>query len=58
MSVFNLGAGRRSQPPSRLGLPAFNVILVEHPIQPLTRDEVRHRAETVFDRVVEKLTVG
>lgn len=40
-----------------LGLSSFNVILVEHPIQPLTRDEVRQRAETVFDRVVEKLMV-
>ena len=57
MSVFNLGAGRHSQP-LRWACRRSNVILVEHPIQPLTRDEVRQRAETVFDHVVEKLTAG
>ena len=57
MNVFNLGAGRHSQPPPRWACRRSNVILVEHPIQPLTCDEVRQRAETVFDRVIEKLTV-
>jgi hypothetical protein len=41
-----------------LGLPGFEVILVEHPIQPLTPEEVRQRADAVFDRLVEKLTKG
>ena len=57
MSVFNL-RGRPAFSAVALGLSAFNVVLVEHPIQPLTRDEARQRAETVFDRVVEKLAVG
>ena len=41
-----------------LGLPNFEVILVEHPIQPLTSDEVHQRADAVFDRLLEKLTGG
>jgi hypothetical protein len=39
-----------------LGLPNFEVILVEHPIQPLTSNEVHQRADAVFDRLLEKLT--
>jgi hypothetical protein len=39
-----------------LGLPNFAVILVEHPIQPLTADEVHQGADVVFDRLIEKLT--
>ena len=39
-----------------LGLPDFKVILVEHPIQPLTPEEVFGRADTVFDQIVEKVT--
>ena len=39
-----------------LGLPDFKVILVEHPIQPLTPEEVHGRADTVFDQIVEKVT--
>jgi len=39
-----------------LGLPDFKVILVEHPIQPLTPEEVHGRAEAVFGQMVEKVT--
>lgn len=39
-----------------LGLPDFKVILVEHPIQPLTPEEVHGRADAVFDQIVEKVT--
>ncbi len=39
-----------------LGMPDFTVILVEHPIQPLTPEEVHGRAEAVFDQMVEKVT--
>lgn len=39
-----------------LGLPEFRVILVEHPIQPLTPEEVHGRADAVFDRLLETVT--
>lgn len=39
-----------------LGLPAFRVVLVEHPIQPLTEQEVHARADAVFDRLLETVT--
>lgn len=41
-----------------LGMPDYEVILVEHPIQPLTREEVYERADTVYDQLIEKLTKG
>jgi hypothetical protein len=39
-----------------LGALAFEVIVVAHPIQPLTRDEVRALAEGAFDEIVARLT--
>ena len=39
-----------------LSLSDFKVILVEHPIQPLTPEEVHGRAEAVFGQMVEKVT--
>jgi len=39
-----------------LGLPSFNVILVEHPIQPLTPEEIHGRADSVFAEIIEKIT--
>ena len=41
-----------------LGLPDFEVILVEHPIQPLTAQEVHGRADAVFAQLLTKLTGG
>jgi hypothetical protein len=31
---------------------------VQHPIQPLTREEVRALADTVFEEIVSRLTRG
>ena len=41
-----------------LGLPDFEVILVEHPIQPLTAQEVHGRADAVFAQLLTRLTGG
>jgi hypothetical protein len=38
-----------------LGMPAFTVISVPHPVQNLTPDEVRQRADNVIEEVVRKL---
>lgn len=38
-----------------LGMPMFQVISVPHPVQNLTPEEVRLRAESVLDEVVRKL---
>jgi hypothetical protein len=39
-----------------LGAGAFETIMVAHPIQPLTRDEVRALADGAFDEIVARLT--
>jgi hypothetical protein len=39
-----------------LGMPGFTVISVLHPVQNLTPDEVRQRADLVIELVVQKLT--
>jgi alkanesulfonate monooxygenase SsuD/methylene tetrahydromethanopterin reductase-like flavin-dependent oxidoreductase (luciferase family) len=41
---------------SALGADAYKTIMVQHPIQPLTRDEVRALADKVFDEIVSRLT--
>jgi len=38
-----------------LGMPGFTVISVPHPVQNLTPEEVRQRADSVIDEVVHKL---
>ncbi len=38
-----------------LGMPDYDVILVEHPIQPLNETEVQQRADAVFEQLIEKL---
>ncbi len=38
-----------------LGMPEYEPILVEHPIQPKTRDEVRALADQVMDQVISTL---
>ena len=43
---------------SALGADSYKTILVQHPIQPLTRDEVRALADKVFDEIVSRLTRG
>jgi hypothetical protein len=39
-----------------LGMPGFKVISVPHPVQNLTPEEVRQRADQVIEAVVQKLT--
>ena len=41
-----------------LGADSYKTILVQHPIQPLTRDKVRALADKVFDEIVSRLTRG
>jgi hypothetical protein len=43
---------------SALGADSYKTIMVQHPIQPLTRDEVRVLADKVFDEIVSRLTRG
>ena len=38
-----------------LGMPGFSVIGVAHPVQNLTPEEVRQRADSVIEAVVRKL---
>ena len=39
-----------------LGAGHYRAIVVGHPIQPLTRDEIRALAEGAFDEVLARLT--
>ena len=39
-----------------LGAMDYRAVVVPHPIQPLTRDEVRALADTAFDEIVRRLT--
>ncbi|MBI3247547.1 MAG: hypothetical protein HYZ50_13675 [Deltaproteobacteria bacterium] len=38
-----------------LGMPDYEPILVQHPIQPKTKDEVRALADQVLDQIIAKL---
>ena len=39
-----------------LGATSYRTVMVQHPIQPLTRDEVRALADKVFDEVLARVT--
>ena len=39
-----------------LGADDYRTVVVAHPIQPLTRDEVRSLADRAFDEVLARLT--
>jgi len=39
-----------------LGAVEYRAVVVAHPIQPLTREEVRALADKAFDQIVQKLT--
>jgi hypothetical protein len=41
-----------------LGASDFQTVMVAHPIQPLTRDEVRALADLAFAEIVARLTRG
>ena len=39
-----------------LGATGYRTVMVQHPIQPLTREEVRALADKVFDEVLARVT--
>ncbi len=39
-----------------LGASGYRTVMVQHPIQPLTRDEVRALADKAFDDVLARVT--
>jgi hypothetical protein len=39
-----------------LGAGDYRTVMVPHPIQPLTRDEVRQLADKAFDEILARLT--
>ena len=39
-----------------LGLPEYRMVLIDHPVQLLTADELRARADAAFTEVVARLT--
>ena len=41
---------------SALGATDYKTVVVAHPIQPLTREEVRALADKAFDEIVARLT--
>jgi hypothetical protein len=41
-----------------LGATDYRTVVVPHPIQPLTRDEVRALADKAMDEVIARLTSG
>ena len=41
-----------------LGAADYRTVIVAHPIQPLTRDEVRALADKAYDAIVARLTAG
>jgi len=43
---------------SALGADDYKTIMVAHPIQPLTRDEVRTLADKAYDEIIARLTRG
>ena len=51
-NAFEEAAEKQSQ---MLGLPQVRRIFVEHPIQDRTDDEMRARADAIFDTVIEEL---
>ena len=39
-----------------LGMPGYRMVFVPHPVQLLSSEELRERADRVFDEVVARLT--
>jgi alkanesulfonate monooxygenase SsuD/methylene tetrahydromethanopterin reductase-like flavin-dependent oxidoreductase (luciferase family) len=39
-----------------LGATAYKTVVVAHPVQPLTREEVRALADKAFDEIMARLT--
>ena len=40
-----------------LGMPDYRMVLIEHPVQVATTEELHRRAAAAFDAVVSRLTV-
>lgn len=40
---------------TNLGIPSYEVVTVPHPIVPLSKEEIRGRADAVIDTVVSRL---
>jgi len=43
---------------SALGAIDYKTVMVPHPIQPLTRDEVRALADKAYDEILARITRG
>jgi hypothetical protein len=54
VSTEFVGAARAQA--QALGATDYRAVVVPHPIQPLTRDEVRAVADKAFDEIVRRLT--
>jgi hypothetical protein len=39
-----------------LGAPAYSMVVVPHPVQPLTPEELYRLADKIFDEVVRRVT--
>jgi hypothetical protein len=39
-----------------LGMPGYRMVLIEHPIQILTKDDVQARADEAFEEILARLT--
>jgi len=52
-SEFVRAAGAQAR---ALGSDSYKTVVVAHPIQPLTRDEVRALADKAFDEILARLT--
>jgi len=56
ISTEFVGAARAQA--GALGATDYQTVVVPHPIQPLTRDEVRALAEKAYDEIIGRLTRG
>jgi len=54
ISTEFVGAARAQA--GALGAADYQTVVVAHPIQPLTRDEVRALADKAFDEILRRLT--
>ena len=54
ISAEFVGAARAQA--EALGATEYSTVVVPHPIQPLTRDEVRALADKAYDDIVRRLT--
>jgi len=54
ISAEFVGAARAQA--EALGATEYRTVVVPHPIQPLTRDEVRALADKAYDDIVRRLT--